>query len=79
MVKRYDSLIVTAEIDGAFDKRGSPDPLVLAFYFAPRDDLIVQLITLRNRRDIWRFDQSDLRPLVPKRMVSECPSGFTKS
>ena len=52
VVKHYDNFIVTADIDGNFDKRGLPDPLVLAFYFTPHNDLIVQLIILRNRRDI---------------------------
>jgi ketosteroid isomerase-like protein len=52
VVKHYDNFIVTADIDGNFDKRGLPDPLVLAFYFMPHDDLIIQLIILRNRRDI---------------------------
>jgi ketosteroid isomerase-like protein len=52
VVKHYDNFIVTADIDGNFDKRGLPDPLVLAFYFTPHDDLIIQLIILRNRRDI---------------------------
>jgi ketosteroid isomerase-like protein len=52
VVKHYDNLIVTANIDGNFDKRGLPDPLVLAFYFTPHTDLIIQLIILRNRQDI---------------------------
>jgi ketosteroid isomerase-like protein len=52
VVKHYDNFIVTADIDGNFDRRGLPDPLVLAFYFTTHDDLIVQLIILRNRRDI---------------------------
>ena len=52
VVKHYDNLIVTADIDGNFDKRGLPDPLVLAFYFTLHNDLIIQLIILRNRRDI---------------------------
>jgi len=52
VVRHYDNLIVTADIDGEFDKRGLPDPLVLAFYFTPHNDLIVQLIILRNRGDI---------------------------
>ena len=52
VVKHYDGFIVTADIDGNFDKRGLPDPLVLAFYFTLHNDLIVQLIILRNRRDI---------------------------
>jgi hypothetical protein len=29
-----------------------PDPLVLALYFTPHNDLIIELIILRNRRDI---------------------------
>jgi hypothetical protein len=52
VVKHYGNFIVTADIDGNFDKRGLPDPLVLAFYFTPHNDLIIQLIILRNRRDI---------------------------
>jgi hypothetical protein len=52
VVKHYGSFIVTAEVDGNFDKRGLPDPLVLAFYFTPHNDVIIQLIILRNRRDI---------------------------
>ena len=52
VVKHYDNFIVTADIDGNFDKRGLPDPLVLAFYFTHHSDLVIQLIILRNRRDI---------------------------
>jgi ketosteroid isomerase-like protein len=52
VVTHYDNFIVTADVDGNFDKRGLPDPLVLAFYFTPDNDLIIQLIILRNRRDI---------------------------
>jgi hypothetical protein len=52
VVKHYDNFIVTADIDGNFDRRGLPDPLVLAFYFTLHNDLIIQLIILRNRRDI---------------------------
>ena len=52
VVKHYDNFIVTADIDGNFDRRGLPDPLVLAFYFTLHNDLIVQLIILRNRSDI---------------------------
>ena len=52
VVKHYDNFVVTANIDGNFDKRGLPDPLVLAFYFTPHTGLIIQLIILRNRQDI---------------------------
>ena len=52
VVKHYDNFIVTGDIDGNFDGYGLAAPLVLAFYFAPHNDLIIQLIILRNRRDI---------------------------
>jgi hypothetical protein len=35
-----------------YDKRGLPDPLVLAFYFSAHEDKIVQLIILRNEPEI---------------------------
>ena len=52
VIKHYKNFIVTANVDGNYDKRGLPDPLVLAFYFSAQSDLIVQLIILRNRFDI---------------------------
>jgi ketosteroid isomerase-like protein len=47
-VQHYGHTIVTANVDGDYDKRGLPDPLVLAFYFSAYRDKIVQLIILRN-------------------------------
>jgi hypothetical protein len=47
-VDHYGNAIVTANVDGDYDKRGLPDPLVLAFYFSAHRDKIVQLIILRN-------------------------------
>lgn len=47
-VQHYGHSIVTAHVGGLFDKRGLPDPLVLAFYFSSYDNKIVQLIILRN-------------------------------
>jgi hypothetical protein len=52
VINHYGNFIVTADVDGNYDKRGLPDPMVLAFYFSARSDLIVQLIILRNRHDI---------------------------
>ena len=52
VINHHGNFIVTANVDGNYDKRGLPDPLVLAFYFVVRSDLIVQLIILRNRFDI---------------------------
>lgn len=48
VVKHYDEIIVTAHVDGEYDKRGLPEPLVLAFYFSLREDKITQLIILNN-------------------------------
>jgi hypothetical protein len=52
VISHYGNFIVTANVDGNYDKRGLPDPLVLAFYFTAQGGLIVQLIILRNRYDI---------------------------
>jgi hypothetical protein len=52
IVEHYGHFIVTANIDGNYDKRGLPDPLVLAFYFSAHGDQIVQLIILQNQYDI---------------------------
>jgi ketosteroid isomerase-like protein len=49
VVKHYDEIIVTAHVDGDYDKRGLPEPLVLAFYFSLREDKIIQLIILHNK------------------------------
>ena len=35
VINHYASFIVTANVDGNYDKRGLPEPLVLAFYFSP--------------------------------------------
>ena len=52
IVQHYGHSIVTAHVDGLFDKRGLPDPLVITFYFSSHDDKIVQLIILRNQSGI---------------------------
>ena len=52
VIEHHGNLVVTANVDGNFDKRGLPNPLVLAFYFTLLDDQITQLIILRNRLDI---------------------------
>jgi hypothetical protein len=52
LVPHYGHFIVTANVDGNYDKRGLPDPLVLCFYFTAHSDRIVQLIILRNQLGI---------------------------
>lgn len=48
VVQRSTDAIVTAHVDGSYDKRGLPNPLVLTFYFSLNAEKIVQLIILRN-------------------------------
>jgi hypothetical protein len=50
-VTHSEQTVVTATVDGSFDKRGLPDPLVVTFYFSVRNNQLVQLIVLRNDRD----------------------------
>jgi hypothetical protein len=52
VVQHYENAIVTAHVDGLFDKRGLPDPLILTFYFSFCGEKIVQLIILRNQSGI---------------------------
>ena len=47
-VRNHDQTVVEAAIDGMFDKRGLPDPLIVTFYFSTRHDHVVQLVILRN-------------------------------
>jgi ketosteroid isomerase-like protein len=48
VVHNGDHAVVTGNVDGSFDKRGLPDPLVLTFYFSSSGGKLVQLLILRN-------------------------------
>jgi hypothetical protein len=47
-VRNHDHTVVEAIVDGNFDKRGLPEPLVVTFYFSVHRDQLVQLVILRN-------------------------------
>jgi hypothetical protein len=49
-VERRGGVCVDARMDGAYDKTGLPDPLILSFYFSVRDGRITQLIIIHNKR-----------------------------
>lgn len=51
VVEHYGHTIVTANVDGDFDKRGLPEPLVVTLHFAVSDNKIVQLFILPNQQD----------------------------
>ena len=40
--------VVRAVVDGDFDKRGLPEPLIVSFYFSAHEGKLVQLLILRN-------------------------------
>ncbi len=44
----YGCTILTANVDGDYDKRGLPDPLALEFFFETVQARVVQLIVLRH-------------------------------
>jgi ketosteroid isomerase-like protein len=48
-IDHHGDVIVTAKIDGTYDKTGLPDPLILTFYFTVRDDKITMLLILHNK------------------------------
>jgi hypothetical protein len=48
-IDHYGDVIVTAKLDGTYDKTGLPDPLILTFYFTVRDNKITILIILLNK------------------------------
>ncbi|MFD8339315.1 nuclear transport factor 2 family protein [Streptomyces solisilvae] len=46
VINHYGDVIVSAELDGDYDKSELPDQFILQFYFTLRDDKIVQCILL---------------------------------
>jgi hypothetical protein len=47
--EHYGDYIVSAEVDGEYDKTGLPNPLVLTFYFSLAGEQISRLIILANK------------------------------
>lgn len=47
--EHYGDVIVSAVIDGEYDKTNVPDPLVLTFYFTLSGKKIARLIIIANR------------------------------
>jgi len=52
LVEVGDNVTVTTHVEGNFDKRGLPEPLVLTLYFNLCHDRIAQLIILHNLKDL---------------------------
>jgi hypothetical protein len=49
VIEHRGHVVVTANINGDFDRRGLPAPLMLSFYFSLLGEQIEQLIILRNQ------------------------------
>lgn len=45
----HGDYIVSAAVDGEYDKTGLPDPLILTHYFSLEDDKITRLIIIGNK------------------------------
>jgi hypothetical protein len=45
----HGDFIVSAAVDGDYDKTGLPDPLILTFYFSLAGDKISRLIIAGNK------------------------------
>jgi len=74
VVEHYGDAIVTAEMDGDYDKAGLPVPLVLAFHFALRADKVVRLVILNNRTTDSAPEIRSLHvPHVSQRRLEEGP------
>ena len=48
IVRNNDHTVIEATVDGSYDKRGLPDPLVLSFYFSAHEGKVDQLLILRK-------------------------------
>jgi len=51
VVKHFGDFVMTAHVDGDFDKTGLPDPMALNLYFTLHQGLIARLIVLNNKPD----------------------------
>jgi len=51
-IEHYGNFVVTAKAYGNFDKRGLPNPFVLALYFTVKENRIVQLMILPSGADL---------------------------
>jgi len=69
VVEHFGDTIVTAEMDGDYEKAGLPVPLVLAFHFTLRAAKVVRLIILNNRT----------RDSAPEVRVLHAASAFQRS
>lgn len=47
--EHHGDFVVSAEVDGDYDKTGLPDPLVLTFYFSLAGERVSSLIILGNK------------------------------
>src|SRR6201996_6105321 len=51
IVEHYGDLIITALIDGNYDKSKAPDPTYLDYFFTVKQDKIVKLIITQNKEN----------------------------
>ena len=50
VIHHYDDWIITAKIDGTYEKTNVPNPLYLDYHFTLKENQIVKLIIIVNRK-----------------------------
>jgi ketosteroid isomerase-like protein len=48
IVEHYGNFLITALIDGDYDKSKAPDPTYLDYFFTVKNEKIVQMIVIKN-------------------------------
>jgi ketosteroid isomerase-like protein len=50
IVEHYGDFFITALTDGNYDKSKSPDPTYLDYFFTVKNDQIVKMIVIKNKK-----------------------------
>jgi ketosteroid isomerase-like protein len=50
IIEHYGDLMITALVDGNYDKSKAPDPTYLDFFFTVKDNRIIRLIVIKNKK-----------------------------
>jgi len=49
IIEHYGDFLITALVDGNYDKAKVPDPLYLDYFFTVKQDKIVKMIVIKNK------------------------------
>ena len=49
IIEHHGDFLITALVDGDYDKSKAPDPTYLDYFFTVKDDKIVKMIVIKNK------------------------------